>query len=571
MKEQDELRAHAEKNLQKSDKKINISGNESELVHELQVHQAELEMQNEELKNSQVELSKLYEKYHELYNEVPVGYFSLDKNGNVKNVNIKGAELLGLEKNRIIGFGFILFIPQIYHTKYYQSLKNAVVKRKNQEIELQLKREKSPAYVQMEIMPIHDNGDEKYRIITTEITDRKKAEEELRQAHDNLEEQVEERTTKLKFASLYNRSLIETSLDPLVTIGVDGKINDVNTATELVTGYSRADLIGTDFSNYFTDPQKAEFGYQKVFREGEVRDYPLEIRHKNGQVTPVLYNVSVYKDESGEVIGVFAAARDITEILKAENQLKETINELEHSNKELESFAYITSHDLQEPLRSMGSYAGLLKMRYKGQLDEDADDFMDFMVAGAIRMKQQIQGLLDYSRVGTQGEEFKEFSSEEALNNAFNNLYSLLEECHADVTHDKLPIVIADKEQISRVFQNLIGNALKFRREGVQPEIHISARKEENEYVFSVADNGIGIEEEYNDKIFEVFKRLHAIGEYHGAGIGLAVVKRIVERHGGRVWVKSELGKGSTFYFTLPFEPVKTGGGRHSLKSGNID
>ncbi|MGZ7135134.1 MAG: sensor histidine kinase, partial [Methanobacterium sp.] len=408
------------------------------------------------------------------------------------------------------------------------------------------------------------------RIITTEITDRKKAEEELRQAHDNLEEQVEERTTKLKFASLYNRSLIETSLDPLVTIGVDGKITDVNTATELVTGYSRADLIGTDFSNYFADPQKAEFGYQKVFSEGEVRDYPLEIRHKNGQVTPVLYNVSVYKDESDEVIGVFAAARDITEILKAENQLKETINELEHSNKELESFAYITSHDLQEPLRSMGSYAGLLKMRYKGQLDEDADDFMDFMVAGAIRMKQQIQGLLDYSRVGTQGEEFKEFSSEEALNNAFNNLYSLLEECHADVTHDKLPIVIADKEQISRVFQNLIGNALKFRREGVQPEIHISARKEENEYVFSVDDNGIGIEEQYNDRIFEVFKRLHAIGEYHGAGIGLAVVKRIVERHGGRVWVKSELGKGSTFYFSLPLEPVTTGG-EHSLKSGNND
>ncbi|MGZ7210140.1 MAG: sensor histidine kinase, partial [Methanobacterium sp.] len=140
----------------------------------------------------------------------------------------------------------------------------------------------------------------------------------------------------------------------------------------------------------------------------------------------------------------------------------------------------------------------------------------------------------------------------------------------ADVTHDKLPIVIADKEQISRVFQNLIGNALKFRREGVQPEIHISARKEENEYVFSVADNGIGIEEQYSDRIFEVFKRLHAIGEYQGAGIGLAVVKRIVERHGGRVWVKSELGKGSTFYFSLPLEPVTTGGG-HSLKSGNND
>ena len=211
-------------------------------------------------------------------------------------------------------------------------------------------------------------------------------------------------------------------MDPLVTIGPDGKITDVNTATETITGHSRDKLIGTDFSNYFTEPQKAKLGYQRVFKEGNVRDYPLEIKNKNGHVTPVLYHASVYKDKSGEVIGVFAAARDITEIQQAENQLKETINELERSNKELQSFAYITSHDLQEPLRSIASYAQLIERRYKGQLDSDADEFLDYMVSGASRMKQQIQGLLDYSRVGTQGEEFKEFNAEEALNNALSNL-----------------------------------------------------------------------------------------------------------------------------------------------------
>ena len=221
----------------------------------------------------------------------------------------------------------------------------------------------------------------------------------LKKAHDNLEEQMEARTAELeeaneslKISYNYNRSLIEASLDPLVTIGPDGKVTDVNGATEIITGFSRNELIGTDFSDYFTEPEKARMGYQQVFREGEVRDYELEIRHRNGHLTPVLYNASVYRDESGEVIGVFAAARDITGIKEAENKLKVIIDELKRSNKELESFAYITSHDLQEPLRTMASYAGLLKRRYEGKLDEDADEFLDYMVKGASRMKDMIQG-----------------------------------------------------------------------------------------------------------------------------------------------------------------------------------
>ncbi|MDI6723093.1 MAG: PAS domain S-box protein [Methanobacterium sp.] len=240
--------------------------------------------------------------------------------------------------------------------------------------------------------------------------------------------------------------------------------------------------------------------------------------------------------------------------LSYEKEMQELIEILKHSNEELQSFAYITSHDLQEPLRTMGNYAGLLKMRYEGRLDKDADDFLEYMVSGAQRMKEMIQGLLDYSRVGTQGGEFRKFSSEEALINALYNLQSAIEECHAEITHDKLPLIIADPDQITCVFENLIGNALKFRREGKKPKIHISARKEDNEYVFSVSDNGIGLEEEYSDRIFEVFKRLHAIGEYQGAGIGLAIVKRIIDRHGGKVWVESKLGKGSTFYFTVPIK-----------------
>ncbi|MGZ7159976.1 MAG: sensor histidine kinase, partial [Methanobacterium sp.] len=195
---------------------------------------------------------------------------------------------------------------------------------------------------------------------------------------------------------------------------------------------------------------------------------------------------------------------------------------------------------------------GLLKRRYGGQLDHDADDFIEYIVSGASRMQTMIKSLLDYSRVGTQGKEFTTFNAENALNTALSNLQSSIEDCDAEITHDAFPDITADESQIRQVFQNLIGNALKFRKEGVRPKIHISAQKKDDEYVFSVSDNGIGIEEKYSDRIFEVFKRLHAIGEYQGAGIGLAIVKRIIDRHGGRIWVESELGKGSTFYFSIP-------------------
>jgi light-regulated signal transduction histidine kinase (bacteriophytochrome) len=242
--------------------------------------------------------------------------------------------------------------------------------------------------------------------------------------------------------------------------------------------------------------------------------------------------------------------------LKTKEDLRKLVAELKHSNRELESFAYINSHDLQEPLRSIISYAQLIEMRYKGQLDSDADEFIDFMVGGALRMKDMIQGLLDYSRVGTQGGEFKDFSAEEVLSVVSYNLKVSIEECRAEITHDPLPVIFADESQITRVFQNLIWNALKFRKEGIPPEIHVSARKDENnnEYVFSVSDKGIGLEEQYFDRIFEVFKRLHTIDEYKGAGIGLAIVKRVIDRHGGRVWVESKLGRGSTFYFTIPMD-----------------
>lgn len=355
---------------------------------------------------------------------------------------------------------------------------------------------------------------------------------------------------KLELANKYNRSLLEASLDPLVTIGADGKITDINNSTKIVTGLEVDDLIGTDFSEYFTEPEKAREGYEKVFHDGFVRDYPLEIKNKNGQTTPVLYNASVYKDDNGNVKGVFAAARDITELKKVENDLKLKLEELSRSNKELEQFAYVSSHDLQEPLRMIASYLQLLERKYKDKLDDKANKYIHFSVDGATRMQNLINDLLDFSRVTTQAKELEPTNLEPIYKDVIANLDFSINENDVILTHDPLPVVMADKSQIAQVFQNLINNSIKFRSKE-QPKINISVKEEKNHWLFAVKDNGIGIDPKHSDRIFEIFKRLNKKRDYPGTGIGLAVCKKIIERHGGNIWVKSELGKGSIFYFTL--------------------
>ena len=317
-----------------------------------------------------------------------------------------------------------------------------------------------------------------------------------------------------------------------------------------VTGCSRKDLIGSDFSDYFTEPEEARAGYQKVFTEGLVKDYPLAIRHKSGRITDVLYNASIYRNAQGEIEGVFAAARDITERKAMENEIKQTMAKLQQSNAELEQFAYVASHDLQEPLRMVASYVQLIERRYKGKLDPDADEFIAYAVDGANRMRGLIDDLLTYSRVARLGKPFEPTNLESTLDIAVKNLQASITENCAVVTHDKLPVVMADGGQLVQLLQNLIGNAIKFHGKE-PPRVHVSAQVKENEYLFSVRDNGIGIAPEYYDRLFKIFQRLHTREEYTGSGIGLAVCKRIVERHGGRIWIESQVEKGSTIYFTL--------------------
>ena len=577
---------------------------------------------------------------------------------------------------------------------------------------------------------------------------------------------------KLRAASLYSRSLIEASLDPLVTISQDGKIMDVNKATEEATGIERDRLIGTDFSSYFTEPEKARQGYRRVLSDSRVHDYPLTIRHALGRTMDVLYNATVYRNEAGVVQGVFAAARDITKRKAAEkrqrvtnaltelfalknsrkeyltstvevirdwsgcrcigirvvdtdgcipyeaslgfdsefqqiegrlslecdecfciraitqspdehdrlvmtpggsfscgdterfaqtltpenrvryrgtcirrgfkslaiipiryrervlgaihiaderpdilaagqvqfiesfapligeaihrfnaeaelgryrehledlvrqrtNELRQAADELARSNRDLEQFAYVASHDLQEPLRAVAGFVGLLRHKYGDRLGGDALEYINEASEGAKRMQTLIEDLLTYSRVGTRGRAFEAVDANAALSKAAANLQIAIHESGAVLTSDSLPVVRADATQLTQLLQNLISNAIKFH--GPQrPEIHVSARKLVDQstavdhetssdnlrptpeiWLFTVKDNGIGIDPQFHERIFLIFQRLHSRIQYPGTGIGLAVCKRIAERHGGRIWVESQSGQGSTFCFTISDE-----------------
>jgi PAS domain S-box-containing protein len=344
------------------------------------------------------------------------------------------------------------------------------------------------------------------------------------------------------------RAAVESAPNGMVMVDRGGKIILVNREIERLFLYSREELLGQPIerlvpqrfrgrhpgyrTDFFTHPQARTMGAGRdlfgVRKDGV--EFAVEIG-----LNPI---------ETEEGLFVLASVVDISARKRAEEELR-------RSNAELERFAYVASHDLQEPLRMVGNYVQLLGKRYKGKLDSDADEFIGFALDGAVRMQRLIEDLLAYSRVSSRGAEFTPTDAGAVLDHALANLKLAIEDAEAIVTHDALPVVPADQSQLEHVFLNLIGNALKFR--GPQrPEVHVSAEQRDGAWQFSVRDNGIGIESQYFDRIFVIFQRLHGREQYPGTGIGLAITKRIVERHGGRIWLESEPGKGSTFFFTLP-------------------
>ncbi len=378
------------------------------------------------------------------------------------------------------------------------------------------------------------------------ITERKAAERAVQEANELLELRIAQRTAELREATSYNRSLIEAGIDPLMTIGREGRILDVNEATVRATGVPREDLVGSDFLDYFTEPERAREGYSQVFREGTVRDFELQLRHRSGRTTPVEVNASVYRDPDGKVLGGVAAARDIS----ARKQFEARLGE---ANRELEAFSYSVSHELRAPLRAIDGFSALIGEAHVGQLDEEGRRLFERMRWNAQRMGQLIDDLLTFARTGRTDLVFQAEDMAHAARTAF---VQVVPESGArsriSFSVGRLPEAFGDAALLRRVWENLLSNAVKFSSTRDRPEIRVEGRVERNEAVYCVRDNGVGFDMEHAGKLFGVFHRLHRTNEFEGTGVGLALVRRIVLRHGGRVWAEGELDQGATFSFALP-------------------
>ena len=468
----------------------------------------------------------------------------LDPEGRVVSWNEGAERIKGYTSREIIGQHFSRFYPP--DTDPSITLKTAAEQGRVEVEGWRVRKDGSRFWANVVITALRDdNGHLRgFGKITRDATARKTSENALR-------------ASELKF-----RGILEAAPDAMVISDKTGHIILVNAETQRLFGYAREDLLGQSVDLLVPErfrgkhPQHRE-GYAahpRVRSMGEGRElYGLR---KDNTEFPVEISLSPIETTEGTLI--LSAIRDVTlrkqaqEALNHRTALEQRSVDLKRSNDELEQFAYIAAHDLQEPLRMVASYTQLLAKRYQGRLDADADEFIRFAVDGAHRMQHLITDLLAYCRVGTTGKELHETSSGAAVEQASSNLQKAIEESGGAVTHDLLPTVIADGVQLVQLFQNLIANAIKYRSTEI-PRVHVSAKRNGgNEWIFAVRDNGLGIDPKYFDKIFVMFKRLHGRDEFSGTGIGLTVCKKIVERHGGRIWVESVPEKGSTFFFALP-------------------
>jgi len=487
-------------------------------------------------------LAQMESKYRGLLEAAPDAMVVVNQDGEIVLLNVQAEKQFGYHRDELLGQKVKNIIPEGFAERLVadgaRTPAEALAQQIGTGIELSGRRkDKTEFPIEIMLSPLESAEGILVTAAIRDISVRKDAEQHLAQMESKY------------------RGLLEAAPDAMVVVNQGGAIVLLNVQAEKQFGYRRDELVGQKVKNIIPEGfaerlladalRSAEDALAQQIGTG----IELTGRRKNGSHFPIEIMLSPL--ESAEGILVTAAIRDITKRKKAEAHLLQKVEELNRSNEELEQFAYIASHDLQEPLRMVASYTQLLSKRYKGRLDSDADEFISFAVDGASRMQRLINDLLAYSRVGTKAMDLHDTSSEEALQQALINLRGAVAESGAIVTQDPLPTVLADEMQLIHLFQNLLGNAIKYQNPGI-PRVHVSAcRNGENKWIFSVKDNGLGIDSQYFEKIFGMFQRLHKREEFAGTGVGLAICKKIVERHGGTISVESQPGHGSTFRFAL--------------------
>jgi len=488
------------------------------------------------------ETKELGAKYLGLLEAAPDAMVVVNQSGEIVLVNLQAEKQFGYRRDELLGQKVSSIVPYGFTERLVadglRSAEDALAQQIGTGIELTARRKDGSEFpIEIMLSPLRSPEG---ILVTAAIRDIS-----VRHAADAHLVRMEGRY----------RGLLEAAPDAMVVVNEQGEIVLLNLQAEKQFGYPRDELLGQKLTNIIPEGfaerliadglRSAEDALAQQIGTG----LELTALRKDGSRFPMELMLSPLESDTGTLVTV--AIRNITLRNAASIELLHTVEELKRSNEDLQQFAYVASHDLQEPLRMVASYVALIARRYKGKLDADADEFIAFAVDGAKRMQSLIQDLLAYSRVGSKGVELVKTSSEDALNRAIRNLRVAIADSGAQVTHGALPSVLADEIQLTQLFQNLLGNAIKYRR-AEAPGVHIAARRSgAKKWIFSVQDNGLGIESQYFERIFGMFQRLHGREEFSGTGMGLAICKKIVERHGGDISVESTIGQGSTFRFPL--------------------
>lgn len=506
----------------------------ADTLHNLQVHQEELNAQNEQLRRTHDTLERLTVKYRDLFESSPAGYFIIDQSHVVQEVNLAGLAMLRRPKGRVLGKPFLLFAQADFRKTMDDHLLQAQAKGRASVEVLLAPEGDHPFPAILTSVALSNAWGEGWRCLTTvlDITDRKRAEDAVYQS-------------EARFRAIFEQSPLGIRI-----VANDGRPEMRNPAWERLWG-RRADPA---LPPALVEQLAACFAGRAV----DLQAVPVPPHEHSDQrwVHSIVYPIHPIHPDAGPVHEVVTLHEDITERRQAQLLLDETMQALQHSNEELQQFAYAVSHDLQEPLRMVISFLQLLKRRYGGQLDGDADEFIGFAVEGAERMQQLILDLLALSRADRLAPELEDLDLTQVLQTVLRDLAPMMAAREATVSAETLPLVRGDRSQVHRLLENLLGNALKYTEPSRTPDIRLCARDLGKSWCVTVHDNGIGIAPEHFERIFQIFQRLHGRHEYSGTGIGLALCKRIVERHGGQIWVESQPGTGSRFSFTLPKAPA---------------